>query len=323
MIMDIARTRQLLQKANLIALMTHQRADGDAIASMLALGLSLTMAEYRVCCVLPEGIPKRFQFLPGADLASRNLPTNADCFIALDCAEQKRIAFPKGAESITIDINIDHHITNTRFGKVNWVDPQAASTTQLLSCFMLEMGLPVEEDVATNLLAGLVSDTLGFRTENVSADVLRLAAAWQEMGAPLATIIERCLNQRTFVAARYWGCGLSRLLQENGIVWTTLRQVDRNHAGYTGNDDADLINLLSTIEGAEIAIILVEQPAGEVKVSWRSRNGIDVARIAEQFGGGGHEAAAGAMIAGDLEEIVSAVLTATRAIHKTSTEAER
>jgi phosphoesterase RecJ-like protein len=320
---NAARARELLREANAIAILTHQRADGDAIASMLALGLCLSRGGCSVFCYLPEGIPKRFQFLPGAELVLRTVHSAADLFIALDCADRKRLALPNAADVAQIDINIDHHSTNTRFGKMNWVDPNAVSTTELLYRFMCELELPVDAEVATNLLTGLVTDTIGFRTENVGPDVLRLAAKWQEMGAPLASIIERSLNQRTYVAVRYWGCGLSRMMQEDGIVWTTLQQADRDSVGYNGLDDADLVNLLSTIDGAKIAIILVEQPDNEVKVSWRSRCGIDVARLAEQFGGGGHEAAAGAMIKGDLDDVVSAVLTATRAIDDHSTEAER
>lgn len=320
---NAARAMRRLQEANTVTILTHQRADGDAIASLLALGLCLTKGKYSAYWYLPDGIPKRYQFLPGADLLSRTFPSGSDLFIALDCADQKRLALPKGVDVAQIDINIDHHSTNTRFGKINWVDPHAVSTTELLYRFIFELKLPMDSEIATNLLTGLVTDTIGFRTKNVTPGVLRLAAEWQEMGAPLATIIERSLNQRTYVGARYWGCGLSRLMQEDGIVWTTLRQADRDYVGYNGLDDADLINLLSTIEGAEIAIILVEQPDSGVKVSWRARGGIDVARLAEQFGGGGHEAAAGAMITGDLEDIVSAVLTATRAIHNLSTEAER
>jgi phosphoesterase RecJ-like protein len=144
-----------------------------------------------------------------------------------------------------------------------------------------------------------------------------------ELGAPLAEIYERALNRRSVIAARYWGRGLSRLEQEDGLVWTCLTLEDRQSVGYSGKDDADLINLLSTIDGAEVTVIFVEQPKGAVKVSWRSRAGLNIAPLAEAFGGGGHHQAAGAMIVGELEEVTKRVISATRGIFASNTEMRR
>jgi bifunctional oligoribonuclease and PAP phosphatase NrnA len=116
---------------------------------------------------------------------------------------------------------------------------------------------------------------------------------------------------RSFEAARYWGQGLAKLHHNDHIVWTSLTQEDRKAADYTGNDDADLINILSTIEDANIAIIFVEQHGGKVKVSWRAIPGLEVAQVAFSFGGGGHAAASGAEIEGTLEDIQQRVLKAT------------
>ena len=185
------------------------------------------------------------------------------------------------------------------------------------------LGLEIDSYIATNLLAGLVTDTIGFRTTNVTPKVLQVVARLIELGAPLAEIYELALNRRSFIAARYWGRGLSRLEQEDGLVWTSLTLEDRQHVGYSGKDDADLINLLSTIDGAEVTVIFVEQPGGTVKVSWRSRAGLNIATLAEAFGGGGHHQAAGAMIDGDLEEVSKRVISATRAIFESNSGMSR
>ena len=112
---------------------------------------------------------------------------------------------------------------------------------------------------------------------------------------------------------RYWGCGLDRIERRDGLVWTTLTLADREKVGYPGDDDADLVNLLTEIEDTKVSIIFVEQPGRKVKVSWRSDPGINVAEIASEFGGGGHEQASGAMIEGELEEVRALVINATKA----------
>ncbi len=121
------------------------------------------------------------------------------------------------------------------------------------------------------------------------------------------------LVRRTFPAAKYWGAGLSNLERADGIVWTTLTIADRKASGYTGNDDADLISVISSIDEADIAIIFVEQNKRKTKVSWRAlKPDTDVAQIASQFGGGGHKAAAGAELSGSLDQVREQVLETTR-----------
>jgi bifunctional oligoribonuclease and PAP phosphatase NrnA len=159
-----------------------------------------------------------------------------------------------------------------------------------------------------------VSDTLGFRTSNVTAESLRTAACLVEKGANLAEIYHRALISRSFEAARFWGYGLEKMQREGKLVWTTLTLEDRVNAGYSGNDDADLVNMLSSIDESDITVIFVQQKSGRVKVSWRADAGWDVSQVALQFGGGGHPAAAGADIDGDLETVKERVLKATRVV---------
>jgi len=162
----------------------------------------------------------------------------------------------------------------------------------------------------------MVTDTIGFRTSNVSPDVLRVAAGLMEHGADLSAVYYSALVQHSYPAVCYWGAGLSRLQSESGLVWTSLSLADRRAVGYKGRDDADLINVLSTIEEAEIAIVFIEQSAGRVKISWRvcgqASTGLDVSVVAQIFGGGGHRAASGAEVDGSLEDVQANVLEETR-----------
>lgn len=308
---DLGRARALLEGAGRIAVLSHERPDGDAVGSMLGLVLSLRKRGQSAVPVLAGGLPARFDFLPGAADVVGAIPSETDLVVAVDCADLSRTAIPTAELRRPPAVNIDHHPTNTRFAEANLVDAGAVATAQILFSLSPTLGLTVDREVATNYLAGVVTDTIGFRTPNVTPEVLRLAADLESLTGSLTQVYELLLNRRSFSAARYWGAGLSRLERRGPVVWARLTLEDRLASGYSGSDDADLINLLGTIEGAEISLIFIEQGGGQVKVSWRSRNGLDVSRLAQQFGGGGHEPAAGASIAGELESVVARVVQAT------------
>ena len=231
----------------------------------------------------------------------------------VDASDRDRVGEALPAD-VVVDLNIDHHKTNTFYARYNLVEPQAVSTTAVLVDFIERLGLPLPREAAEALLTGLVTDTIGFRTANVTPEALRLAAKLMEKGADLSTLYFKALVERTYEALRYWGAGLSRLQREGPLVWTALTLADRKATGYPGNDDADLVNLLSAVQGAQVGVIFIEQPEGAVKVSWRARPGVDVSEVALQFGGGGHAPAAGATIPGTLAEAQEKVLAATRAL---------
>ncbi len=315
---DIAAAVNELRRAQHNAVLSHERPDGDAVGSLLGLTLSLHLAGMPAVAVLVDGVPSRYRFLPGADAVVRALPDACDLLVTVDCSAIDRTGIPAERLTMPVGINIDHHATNTRFGRANLIDPQATATSEVLYDLAPELGLPIDEAVATNLLAGIVTDTIGFRTTNVTSALMRKAIDLIERGAPLSEVYERGLNRHSFNAIRFWGRGLASLEQDGGMVWATLTIEDRRLSAYPGNDDADLINLLGTIDGPKVAMIFVEQPGGKTKVSWRCREGWNVARVAETFGGGGHELAAGATIEGSPEEVRSRVLEATRALLRDS-----
>jgi phosphoesterase RecJ-like protein len=147
---------------------------------------------------------------------------------------------------------------------------------------------------------------------NMHPGTLRVAADLMEKGSDLPTLYQKALVNKSFEAARFWGAGLSTLQKEDGLLWATLTLEDRKAIGYPGKDDADLVNVLSSVNGVDIAIIFVEQPKEIVKVSWRAQQGFDVSDIASHFGGGGHKPAAGAEIKGNLDSVKTEVLNATR-----------
>ena len=167
---------------------------------------------------------------------------------------------------------------------------------------------------ASALLIGVITDTLGFRTSNMRPKTLQIAAELMELGADLPFLYHEALVRHSYEAVKFWGYGLAKLQRDGRLVWTALTMEDRKLANYPGKDDADIINVLSAIDSADVAIVFVEQPNGSTKVSWRAKPGFDVSKIALEFGGGGHKAAAGADIHADLETVKEKVLKNTKLI---------
>jgi len=302
---------QRLRTATNVLLISHIRTDGDAIGALLGFGATLMEAGKTVQLVLAEGVPSVFRFLPGVELISRKPKEGYDLTVVLDSSDLLRIGgvLPEG---ISPDINIDHHISNLFFGKVNLVEPKAAATSEILAEYLPKWGFQIPEKAAVALMVGVISDSIGFRTSNTTPRTLRVTAGLMELGADLPSLYFQTLLKRSFESARFWGPGLNHLQREGRILWTFLTHQDRSDTSYPGNDDADLINMLSTITDCDVTIVIVEQPSGKVKVSWRSQPGFDVSGLALKFGGGGHPAAAGAELVGPLAEVQTKILEATR-----------
>jgi phosphoesterase RecJ-like protein len=304
--------KKRLDESKNVIIASHVRPDGDAIGSLLGMGLTLMNEGKTVQMVLVDGVPASYRHLEGSEHIVKQPTAQYDTFITVDCADFKRVgkafeSFPKP------HINIDHHKTNEQFGELNLIEPEEVATAAILANHLPTWGFKITKPIAASLLTGIITDTLGFRTSNTNPSSLRLSAMLMETGANMPDLYMRSLIHKSFPAARYWGAGLSSLEQKDGIVWGTLRLADRKSSGYGGNDDADLINMISAIHGNKVGMVFVEQSDKHVKISWRAlEDGIDVSPIAKQFGGGGHAAAAGADIPGSLDEIQPAVLKATR-----------
>ncbi len=306
----INQIKEKLHKSQRPLIISHIRPDGDAIGSLIGLGLALQKAGKTPCLVLEDGLPAKYRFINGHKLIVKKPVDDADLTIVLDCSDNRRIG--DSFINLHADINIDHHKTNENFGDINFVLPDYPATTAILAEFLPIWGFPLDQDSSSALLMGILTDTIGFRTSNVTPATLRQAATLMELGADLPDIYTNALVSQSFPASLIWGAALSRLVREDGLVWTVITLDDRKKAGYAGLDDADLTNVLSAIEGSDVSIVFNEQKSGKVKVSWRSNAPYDVSRIAQQFGGGGHAPASGAEIEGTLDEVENTVLAKTK-----------
>ncbi len=301
----------LVERADRILIISHTRPDGDAVGSLIGLGLIFEELGKEVNLVLADGVPKVFHHLPSYDRVFRQAAGVYDLIVVVDCSDIDRIG--KVLDDYgEPDVNIDHHPTNTRFAGLNLVQDDAVATAEIIYDLAVTLSLPLNQSIAEVLLTGLLTDSLGFRTSNTSPKALRIAAEFQELGADLPFLYRKAMVEKSLEAVKYWGLGLSKINLEDRLVWTSLSLEDRKKADYTGRDDADLINLLASIKETDISLVFVEQTNGTVKVSWRARPGFDVSKTALEFGGGGHKPAAGAEIKGALERVQEEVIKATR-----------
>jgi len=309
---DLDAARASIAAAGRVLAITHINPDGDAIGSLLGFGLALRAAGKEVVMACADPVPDMFSFLPSAGEITFKPQGPFDLVVVLDVSDAPRMGAVGAALGQPPDILFDHHITNPGFARLNFIDVAAASTAELVTELLPDLGLSLTEPVAQCLLTGLVSDTLGFRTSSTTPKSLTMAQQLMRAGAVLHQVYDNSLYKRTYTAVRLWAEGLARMELKQRMVWARLPLEARQASGYQGFGDADLINVLTSVREADVALIFVERQDGKVKVSWRSIPGINVAEVAAQFGGGGHAAAAGAEIAGTLAEVEARVLAATR-----------
>jgi phosphoesterase RecJ-like protein len=307
MIEDQIRTA--IEQATRIGITSHIRPDGDAVGSVLGLGLALINSGKQVQMVLRDGVSQTFRHLQGCNLVTKKFDGECDIYISVDSSDLRRTGGV--LQDHPVKICIDHHITNENFAELNLVIPEAVATSAILAEYLPKFGLSIDLPIAEALLTGILSDSIGFRTSNTDAKALRLSADLMDIGADINALYNKALISRPFEAAKYWGFGLGRLERSNGLVWTSLSLEDRKSSGYPGDDDADLTNILSSIDDLDIAVLFVQQSPNKVKVSWRARPGLDISGLATSLGGGGHPAAAGAECSGTMPEVQEKVLTLT------------
>jgi len=315
----LAAARARLAAATRALAITHVSPDGDAIGSLLGFGLALRELGKEVVFACADPVPETFSYLPLADEITNAPEGDFDLIVVLDVSDEKRMGAIGAGLPRKPDLLFDHHITNTGFAGINFIDSSAASTAELITELLEPLGLPLTKPVADCLLTGLVTDTLGFRTSGTTPKTLTLAQKLMAAEASLNRIYDLALFKRSYSAIRLWAEGLARIRFEDGLVWASLPLAARRAVGYGGLGDADLIDVLTSVREAEVALIFVERPDGKIKISWRSGPGLNVAALAATFGGGGHAPAAGAEIEGTLEEVMQKVLTATKAALKRKT----
>ena len=234
--------RELLHNADNIILTSHIRPDGDAIGSLLGLGLALMATGKDVQMVLADGLPATFKHLSGADQVLTDAQQDYDLAVTVDCSDLERTGGTLGERQP--DINIDHHITNLNYARHNLVEDKAA-TASIIAEHLKDWDLPITTPAAEALLTGIITDTIGFSTSNMTGSCLRTAAMLVDHGANIHELYNQALGTRSFSETKLWGIGLGRMQRKGRIVWTTLTEEDKKLANFTGKGSADIVNLLT------------------------------------------------------------------------------
>jgi len=309
----VARGRRFL-------LTTHVRPDGDGLGSMKAFAAGLRQQGKEVALIIPSStLPGRYDFLdPDKEFTpfalSMEQQRQADTIVVLDTGTWNQLADMADfvRQSPAQKAVIDHHLTQDDLGAIRFVDTGAEATGRLVHEALVALGAKLTPDAATAIFVALAMDTGWFRHSNTTPRTFALAAELVSAGAQPPFLYEKLFERSSLGRLKLTGLVLGRLtLAENGrVAHSCIRKTDYSATGSIPPDSEDLVNWTLGIAGVEVGLLFMEQPAGGIKISFRSRGAVDVARLAQQFGGGGHAAAAGAISQGELEAVRDRVLAA-------------
>lgn len=304
----LEKAARFIQEHDDFLVISHLHPDGDAIGSSIAMTQLLIVLGKQVTVVNEGESPSRFSYLAGFDqiinLAETPLDRSFSCVIAVDVADEKR--FGKIGSIITEDaqlLNIDHHPTNTNFGQINLIQPNAASTTEILyDVFSAHFAEQMNFEIAEALYTGLLTDTGGFRYSNTKQSVLDMAAQLLSYGVEPDKVAEQALEVISLAHLELLKCALQNLTfhYANKVAIITISEEDMVKSNASKDDVDGMVSYPRKVKGVELGALLKEWKDGEVKVSLRSNFDIDVAEIAQKNGGGGHTKAAGYTYMGTL-----------------------
>lgn len=313
----VKQAAQWISSAEHILLICHIAPDGDAIGSLLGLGLALEQAGHDVTMACADPVPDACYHLPCWERITQSPfspKRKFDLVISLDCSDPTRLGHscdPGRLAGVPV-INIDHHATNVNFGEINWVDTQAAATAQMLAELIREMDIGLSVETANCLLNGILTDTLGFRTSSTTAEVIETALRLMHAGASLPQLVAHIFNHRPMAAVRLWSAALQGMRLDGRILWSQITQETRQRIGYDDSGDGGLVNFLCTVNEADVAVVFDELENGSINVSMRAVPGYNISQVAFSLGGGGHPQAAGCTIPGPLPEARDKVLAMLR-----------
>ncbi|MDO8512898.1 MAG: bifunctional oligoribonuclease/PAP phosphatase NrnA [bacterium] len=307
----IEKIINLIKKYDNFLLVIHENPDGDTVATSLALQIALRKLGKSVESVCKDDIPKPFAFLPLANTVRKDfLVGDYDAIIVLDCGDLRRTGFPQRLKEFAKHkknlINIDHHPKNDlhKIASINLIDENAAAVSEIVFNLTRLLHIELDKDMATCFLTSLYTDTGGFKHPNTTPRSLEYAATWLAHGARLKLITKNISLNRTVSSLKLWGIALSRIHKNSfGFVTTVVTRRDMEKAGASDNDLSGVVNMINSIPGSMIALLLSETSDGKIKASLRTDSDeIDVSKIAHLFGGGGHRRASGFTIPGRLKQ---------------------
>lgn len=298
-----------LNKANVFAVFCHINPDGDAIGSAAALATALNEGGKRAYAFCEDSVPEKFKFIKGVEEMLTELPKGVafDAFVSVDCADITRMGkFQNDYLKFKgVKINIDHHVSNDRYGDYNCVY-ECSATCQLLPDILKAANLPVSEKTANLLMLGLMTDSGNFVHQDVNEKTFTVAAELRAKGADVYNLNYNLFQKQSKSRALLYGKVISemRFALDDKLAFLTVTQADLKDFGATVSMTEGFVDLPLTIAETEVSVSVLEVKKGHYKVSLRSKGRVNVNAVASQFGGGGHVLASGCVLFGEYEEII-------------------
>ena len=311
----LERIAGLIREGDSFLITSHVDPDGDSVASQLALAAVLTRLGKRGIVVNQDPLPKAYAFLPNSEMVLSKLPPQSSfrAVFILDSPNLERLGetlLPLLTEKLLI--NIDHHSSNSGFGDHNLVVPEASSTSELIYDVTRLLGVELYPEIAIVLLTGICADTGGLKQANTSVKTIGVVGHLMESGGALSTVMNRLYEENPPSRMRLLGLVLRSLELHDGILVLTLTQRMLEEAGSSLEESENFAEYSLSVRGVKVGILVREREDGVVRVSLRSREPIDVDRIASLFGGGGHPQAAGCQLKGGVNQVTKRVVAAVR-----------
>lgn len=303
--LDIA---EVLRGADRISTFCHENPDGDTLGAAIAIAMAAERLGKQAEVVSGDPVPPFLAFVPGVERVRRTPELEPDVAVVVDAGELSRIGSVVTERADWFArariVNIDHHVSNPGYGAAAWIDPKAAATCEMVTLLLPALGVPLDVEIATALMAGIVQDTHTFAHGNATAQTLRVAAQLIEAGAQLGAIHRSVYADKPFGTLALWGLMLAGVEQHAGgrIVHAAMTAAMLAATGEQPTASEGFVDLLGSTRLADINILFKEVGPAETRVSVRTSARADAVTICAAFGGGGHPRAAGCTIDRPLAE---------------------
>ncbi|MBQ8219465.1 MAG: bifunctional oligoribonuclease/PAP phosphatase NrnA [Bacilli bacterium] len=299
---------KLIKESKSILLLTHESPDGDAVGSVMGFYHMLKSINKSVDIVMPE-VPNSFEFLASINKIVDKSDKEYDLAIVLDCANEERIG-QKNGEFLRCKkcISIDHHTSNNGFGDINYVEEETAACSQVIYYLFKDWNILINKNIGEALAVGLLTDTCGFRNDNVDKKSFLMASELLDLGIKIHKLYFNVLSKKTMSKYLLMKMVLDRLefFSDERIAFSYISQEDLENVSARPGDHEGLVDLGRHIDGVEVSIFMREDNG--YRISFRSNGLVDVNKIAKKFGGGGHKMAAGAKLDGSFKEIKESLI---------------
>lgn len=309
---DCSEIIKVILTHNKFLVLSHAHPDGDSIGSQLAFASVLRELGKDVLVANQDPIPDKYLFLSGVDGVMTTIPPDYTCDVLaiLDTASLKRLGSLAGQLPVkdVVMINIDHHVSNDRFGHIMLVRPERSSTSEIVFELIKAMDVPLTPERAEQLYTGIVTDTGSFRHPNTTFDSFITGASLVKSGADPSRVASALYSANSVSRMRLLGLVLSSIDVVRDVCCLTLTREMVQLSGASMDESEDFVDFPLSLKGVRVGLLFREEGDGQIRISFRSKEEMDVDEIARVFGGGGHESAAGCVIRGELEDVKKAVV---------------